>query len=130
MFNTGVTLMVQPTPVKSLREPSADADCRKRLGLAKTLEAQAPKTGKKYVVLGIGNVGLTIVEALIMRGEKDVVGFDVAKPRRSPGKNFKLVQGDVTKYEEVDHAILKYSDHRFICSRIFLILWNRWAGLQ
>ncbi|KAG8457347.1 hypothetical protein KFE25_014076 [Diacronema lutheri] len=87
------------------RTPSPDADPSKRPGLTEMVSKRAPRTGKKYVVLGTGNVGLTLVEALIARGETDVVGFDIVAPRRAPAKHFTFVCGDVAKYDDVRAAL-------------------------
>lgn len=100
-----LSFLVTPPNLPSRRTPSADCDPAKRPGLHKLVNKNAPKTGKKYVVIGTGNVGMTLIEALIKRGETDVVGFDVAAPRRTPAKHFRYVCGDVTKYEDVLAAL-------------------------
>lgn len=97
--------LLQPPKVPALRTPSAAADPTRKPGLAKMVAKHAPKTGKRYVVIGTGNVGMTLVEALIERGETDVVGFDVVAPRRTPARHFRFVQGDVTRFEEVSAAL-------------------------
>lgn len=97
--------LLQPPKVPALRTPSAAADPARKPGLAKMVAKHAPKTGKRYVVIGTGNVGMTLVEALVERGETDVVGFDVVAPRRTPARHFRFVQGDVTRYEEVSAAL-------------------------
>jgi nucleoside-diphosphate-sugar epimerase len=96
-------LLTPPKPVM-IRKPSADPDPDSRPGLAKMVMTNAPKTGKRYVVIGTGNVGMTLVDALIERGET-VVGFDIAPPRRTPRANFTFVKGNVSKYDDVRGAL-------------------------
>ena len=54
------------------RTPASDVDHEKRPGLAAALEKDVPATGLRYLVIGTGGVGLSIVDALLARGEKHV----------------------------------------------------------
>jgi 3beta-hydroxy-delta5-steroid dehydrogenase/steroid delta-isomerase len=101
-----VAYLVMPPKARTVRKPSATADPNARPGLAKSVAKDAPSTGKRYVVVGTGNVGMTLVEALIERGETNVVGFDISMPRRTPAKHFAYVKGDVTDYEQVRQALI------------------------
>eukprot|EP00440_Ansanella_granifera_P022034 gb/GFBE01023925.1/.p1 GENE.gb/GFBE01023925.1/~~gb/GFBE01023925.1/.p1 ORF type:complete len:538 (+),score=63.98 gb/GFBE01023925.1/:1-1614(+) len=84
------------------RKIDKDVDCKKRPGMKASCEKHAPRTGERYLVIGTGSVGLSLVEALTDRGET-VTGFDMVPPRRSiPGVNF--VQGSVTDYAAVKAA--------------------------
>lgn len=72
------------------RVPSRECDWRNRAGLTETLKHSAPATGRSYVVIGHGSVGLTIIEALIGRGELRVLGLDITEPTRHiKGASFK-----------------------------------------
>jgi sterol-4alpha-carboxylate 3-dehydrogenase (decarboxylating) len=69
---------------------------------------QAPKTGKRYAVVGCGFLGKRIVQALLLRGETRVTVMD-ADPRACDvfkhDVRVTFVPGDVTKYEQVLEAI-------------------------
>ena len=67
------------------------------------MKEKAPATGKSYLVIGTGSVGLIIMEALVERGEKKVKGLDVVAPRRGvEGATFAV--GNVTDYSSIKAA--------------------------
>eukprot|EP00931_Biecheleriopsis_adriatica_P101975 TRINITY_DN77019_c0_g1_i1.p1 TRINITY_DN77019_c0_g1~~TRINITY_DN77019_c0_g1_i1.p1 ORF type:complete len:428 (-),score=74.20 TRINITY_DN77019_c0_g1_i1:215-1456(-) len=96
---------LKPAPALSseLQRPlPADVDWKKRPGLKASMEKHAPRTGDRYLVIGTGSVGLSIIEALTARGES-VTGFDIAPARREiPGVQF--IRGSVTDYAAVRAA--------------------------
>lgn len=85
------------------RIPSADTDWTSRRSLVNASKEDAPATGKRYLVIGTGSVGLAIMETLVSRGEKFVKGFDILPPRRGiSGTEF--IKGSVTDLLAVQTA--------------------------
>jgi len=95
--------LLKPAKPVGTHVPDADTDWRRRKGLNATVKKQAPATGRKYLVIGVGGVGMALIEALVARGEKNVRGFDVVPPRRTlEGAAF--VQGSVLDYKALMQA--------------------------
>jgi hypothetical protein len=76
-----------------------------------TLDAavKGTTTGDRYLVIGTGQVGLRIIDALVARGEKNVRAFDIVHPRRpyraeGAQEIVQFVAGDITKVEDVKAA--------------------------
>eukprot|EP00927_Polykrikos_kofoidii_P009691 TRINITY_DN14056_c0_g1_i1.p1 TRINITY_DN14056_c0_g1~~TRINITY_DN14056_c0_g1_i1.p1 ORF type:complete len:435 (+),score=46.71 TRINITY_DN14056_c0_g1_i1:196-1305(+) len=72
--------------------------------MATVVREQAPATGKRYLVIGTGSVGVYIIEQLVERGEKSVKGFDVAAPKRPLPCGVSFICGNVTDYAVVRDA--------------------------
>ena len=79
--------LLKPQPPCHSHVPSKTVDWTKRRTLSEAVAAEAPKTGLTYLVVGTGSVGLALINALLERGEKNVRGFDVREPRRSPSSS-------------------------------------------
>lgn len=63
-----------------------------------------PRTGEKYLIVGVGFLGKRLVQALLDRGEEHIRVFDVA-PNPFPGNSrIEYVRGDVTKLDVVKKA--------------------------
>eukprot|EP00929_Paragymnodinium_shiwhaense_P031361 TRINITY_DN17585_c0_g1_i1.p2 TRINITY_DN17585_c0_g1~~TRINITY_DN17585_c0_g1_i1.p2 ORF type:complete len:166 (+),score=43.32 TRINITY_DN17585_c0_g1_i1:67-564(+) len=85
------------------RRPNASADYKKRKCLAEAMTELAPKTGKKYLIIGTGSVGVAIMDALLERGESEVRGFDVAAPRRVvPSASSSALDAEKSKARKAD----------------------------
>ena len=62
------------------------------------------KTGKRYTVIGAGFVGKKLIHSLLLRGETQIVAFDMDPKACDVFKGdsrVTFVRGDVTKYEQV-----------------------------
>ena len=95
--------LLKPSPRQPAKQPPPGVDWRARSGLHATVKEKAPATGKSYLVIGTGSVGLIIMEALVERGEKKVKGLDVVAPRRGvEGATFAV--GNVTDYSSIKAA--------------------------
>merc|ERR1712166_1649403 len=86
--------VLRPSCAVGCRDPDPATDWKKRKGLAAVVQEQAPRTGKRYLIVGTGSVGLNIIDALVARGEMHVAGFDIAAPKRR-AKGVTFVQGSV-----------------------------------
>eukprot|EP00929_Paragymnodinium_shiwhaense_P113430 TRINITY_DN81724_c0_g1_i1.p1 TRINITY_DN81724_c0_g1~~TRINITY_DN81724_c0_g1_i1.p1 ORF type:complete len:447 (-),score=79.42 TRINITY_DN81724_c0_g1_i1:336-1676(-) len=103
-----------------MRKPSPQTKWTACKDMADLLPEQAPRTGKNYLVIGTGSVGVAIMDALLERGEQNVRGFDLVTPRQVvPSINRRMatdavasekrrddilsrvITGDVTDYEAV-----------------------------
>ena len=61
------------------------------------LKSKPLKTGLKYAVVGVGQVGRRILEALCFRGERDTIAFDAFDNDwlRSSDLDFTFVKGEL-----------------------------------
>mgnify|MGYP002013064335 CR=1 FL=1 len=71
------------------------------------LKSKPLKTGLKYAVVGVGQVGRRILEALCFRGERDTIAFDAFDNDwlRSSGLDFTFVKGDIRDLEALKAAL-------------------------
>eukprot|EP01060_Flectonema_neradi_P038912 TRINITY_DN8329_c0_g2_i1.p1 TRINITY_DN8329_c0_g2~~TRINITY_DN8329_c0_g2_i1.p1 ORF type:complete len:812 (+),score=118.65 TRINITY_DN8329_c0_g2_i1:131-2566(+) len=68
--------------------------------------SDCPKTGAKYVVIGVGFVGINLVKKLLERGETNITCFDISPKNPFEGTpEVKYVRGDVTNLESVTKAL-------------------------
>lgn len=105
-----VFIVLKPAPKSGrARKLKADTDYTKNPGLAGAMKNDAPRTGKRYAVLGAGQVGMRIVDALLMRGEEHVRAFDLVPPRResrvNEGASMHFMRGDITRLEDCKRAV-------------------------
>eukprot|EP00928_Gymnodinium_smaydae_P075441 TRINITY_DN58456_c0_g1_i1.p1 TRINITY_DN58456_c0_g1~~TRINITY_DN58456_c0_g1_i1.p1 ORF type:complete len:416 (-),score=70.90 TRINITY_DN58456_c0_g1_i1:110-1357(-) len=102
----GLLMLLRPAQCAVTgRKPDPGTDWTSRPDLHARTRESAPATGKRYLIIGTGSVGLTIMDALLQRGEKQVKGFDVAKPKRElkvPGAEF--VIGSISDYNALRDA--------------------------
>jgi len=66
------------------------------------------KTGKRYAVIGAGFVGKKLIHTLLLRGETQIVAFDMDPKACDVFKGDQrvtFIRGDVTKYEQVLQAV-------------------------
>ena len=97
--------LLKPQPPCHSHVPSKTVDWTKRRTLSEAVAAEAPKTGLTYLVVGTGSVGLALINALLERGEKNVRGFDVREPRRSPSSSaFTFIRGSVGDVDALTEA--------------------------
>jgi len=89
---------------RSERRPAADTDYSKRKGLGESACQNAPATGKKYLVIGVGSVGGFIIDTLLDRGDRSVKGFDVGPPKRPLPSGVELIKGSITDYDALKRA--------------------------
>ena len=65
-----------------------------------------PKTGAKYVIIGVGFVGVNLVKKLLERGETNIKCFDIAPKNPFEGNpHVEYIRGDVTKLDSVKGAL-------------------------
>jgi len=86
--------VLRPSRAVGSRDPDPATDWKRRKGLAAVVREQAPRTGKRYLIVGTGSVGLNIIDALMARGETHVSGFDIVAPKRR-ADGVKFIQGSV-----------------------------------
>ena len=97
--------LLKPQPPCHSHVPSSKTDWTKRRTLAEAVAKEAPKTGLTYLVVGTGSVGLALINALLERGERNVRGFDVREPRRSPSSSaFTFIRGSVGDVDALTEA--------------------------
>ena len=74
--------------------------------------ADCPKTGRKYLIVGVGFLGRKLVEYLALRGETELVCFDIMKEplfvadlrQKYPALKLTYIQGDITQQKQIDAA--------------------------
>jgi len=82
---------------------------QRRDSLETVVKNEAPVTSETYLVIGIGFIGMEIVNALLARGETKVRGFDRKKPRQQIDPKyediFTFIEGDVHDEAALDAAL-------------------------
>eukprot|EP00927_Polykrikos_kofoidii_P061155 TRINITY_DN56025_c0_g1_i1.p1 TRINITY_DN56025_c0_g1~~TRINITY_DN56025_c0_g1_i1.p1 ORF type:complete len:456 (+),score=42.77 TRINITY_DN56025_c0_g1_i1:185-1552(+) len=113
------------------RRLTTDVHPTKNPGVSVAMAESAPKTGKRYVILGTGQVGMRIVEVLLMRGERDVRALDIVPPNRElrvdGASMVKWMRGDIRRLEDCTEA-LEGADVVFLT--IGLICFNERLNFQ
>jgi phosphoglycerate dehydrogenase-like enzyme len=99
-----VWLITPSRECKIKRKVAEGTDYKQKKTLEQALEGT--KTGKRYLVIGAGQVGLRIIDALVARGETHVNAFDISKPRRAyratgAEQIVEFIRGDITKTNDV-----------------------------
>jgi len=79
-----------------------------------TLENDVPKTNKNYCIIGIGSLGLSILDLLIQRGERNIITFDICDlPKKYLIFNVRHFKGDIANYKSI-HKLLFQVDVVFL----------------
>jgi len=86
------------------RKVPPDTDYKQRRDLVEACLDDAPATGKSYLVIGLGSIGVSLVETLIARGDKKVKGFDVSAPKRPLPQGVEIITGSITDYDSLKNA--------------------------
>ena len=86
---------------------SGRSNHKRRPSLLQVMEKEAPATNLSYLVIGTGQVGLSLVDALLARGETKVKGFDLKEPRRGVAneEHFTFIKGDVHDTDALNDAL-------------------------
>mmetsp|Transcript_7557 Transcript_7557/g.10440 ORF Transcript_7557/g.10440 Transcript_7557/m.10440 type:complete len:421 (-) Transcript_7557:976-2238(-) len=87
-------------------DPKVDMGKMPDLAAAKRrLASSMPQaTGKSYLVIGTGGVGVAFLEALWARGERNLAGFDLRPSRGRAGDGVRLITGDLTNPQDLIDA--------------------------
>lgn len=142
-------------PTKHKISPQLKPLSFQKIDIKKELEKDAPKTGKRYAVVGIGFVGRCLVEMLLERGDGDgkygnsIVCVDMMKvspfetnpnwthvpstedrflqPIENLSKRVEYIQADVTKLDSLIAALDKKNIEVVYCTAALIAFSQRLA---
>eukprot|EP00755_Sulcionema_specki_P025249 Sspe_Gene.82890::Locus_54348_Transcript_1_1_Confidence_1.000_Length_1934::g.82890::m.82890 len=101
-----LAVLLQPAPRQSrsaLRRPVAPPDAYKKVDWKKAT-ADCPKTGDQYLIIGVGFVGVRLVERLLERGETRIRAMDLLPVSPFKDHRVQYIRGDVTSKADLERA--------------------------
>eukprot|EP00755_Sulcionema_specki_P023539 Sspe_Gene.79156::Locus_49590_Transcript_1_1_Confidence_1.000_Length_1906::g.79156::m.79156 len=91
-------------PKDQMYRPTAEPDAYKKVRWEDFVK-DCPKTGDTYLVIGVGFVGVCLIEKLLERGETKIRAFDIVSRNPFAGDSrVTYIQGDVTKLDNLVEA--------------------------
>ena len=102
-----LAILLQPAPLQArdkMNLPHENPESYKDVNWEEAIK-DCPKTDDTYLIIGVGFVGMRLINRLLERGETKIIAFDVVPSNPFSGDpRVTYIQGDVTKPESLKKA--------------------------